>query len=96
MIQFDYDHFVFNRVETLKPPTTNHNHQQKARCTYFFNWVETLKPPTTNHQARCITGEVHISLCGEQASLWNLQESAHHLGWEECRLLGGQQWMDEL
>ena len=40
------------------------------------------------HSSRSITHEVHITLCGEQAALWDLHGSAERLGWRECRPLG--------
>lgn len=37
------------------------------------------------HSARSVACEVHITLCGEQAALWDLHGSAERLGWLEHR-----------
>ena len=39
------------------------------------------------HSARSVACEVHITLCGEQAALWDLHGSAERLGWLEHRRL---------
>ena len=39
------------------------------------------------HSARSVACEIHITLCGEQAALWDLQRSAERLGWLENRCL---------
>ena len=63
-------------------PDSQHVEQHRALLSHFL------------HSARSVTSEVQVTLCGEQASLWNLQNTAIRLAWKESRSLAGEKGLD--
>lgn len=59
-------------------PSSEHVQQHRRLLCHFLHAA---------YAASSTTGEVHLTLCGEQAGLWDLQAAACRAGWEEQRLL---------
>ena len=71
---FNFPHLGDVAVDCHRPDS-EHVRKHVALLSHFLD------------SARSVACEVHITLCGEQAALWDLHGSAERLGWLEHRRL---------
>ncbi|CAK9002811.1 unnamed protein product [Durusdinium trenchii] len=72
VVIFNFPH-LGDVAEDCHSPASEHVKQHQALLAHFL------------HSASSVTSEVHLTLCGEQASLWDLHGAAERLGWKESR-----------